>query len=556
MSATAAMSATAVRAQSAPPSAESPERARRLTLALTRRALRDARVRTIGFVYLFALIAYIQPVGYRTAYPTRASRIAFAHAFAHDKAVVLFYGKAYNLLTIGGYCAWRVGGTLAIFAAVFGILAAVRALRTEEDSGRAELVLAGIASRGVYLTASLSAVGITGLVLGCAEAAGLLAGGLPAGPSLLLALSTVSVIFVFVGIGAVISQLAATHRLALQLGSACVTLALLLRVVADTASGAGWLRWLTPLGWAEEQRPFTGERPLVLLAPIALGIALLLVATRLERHRDIGSGLLAARERSVPRLALLSSATAQALRGERAGLSAWLGGIAAGGFVVGVIAKSTKSAGLSPRLLREMEKLGTGPITTPSGYVGLTFLVFVLVIPLFAVSQVSALRREEAEQELETLLALPLGRYRWLGGRIVLALAGLTAISLTVALITWAGVEASGTSIPLAHMLEAGANCLVMGVLFLGIAILCYGFLPRAATAITYAALVLSFVWQLFGSILSLPHWSLNVTPFAHLGLAPAQPFRATPDLLLVAIGLACALAGAAGFRRRDLTEA
>ena len=111
--------------------------------ALAQRAFRDARVRTISFAYLFAAIAYIQPVGYRDAYPSLIDRLAFARSFGDNKAIRLFYGVPHDLLTVSGYTAWRVGGTLAIFASVFGLLAAVRALRTEEDSGRMELVLAG-----------------------------------------------------------------------------------------------------------------------------------------------------------------------------------------------------------------------------------------------------------------------------------------------------------------------------------------------------------------------------------------------------------------------------
>ena len=112
-------------------------------------------MRTVSFACLFAVIAYIQPAAYRHAYPTHASRLAFAHSFANNKAIRLFYGAPHNLLTIGGYTAWRVGGTLAIFAAVFGLLAAVRALRTEEDTGRTELVLAGaLGRRTAYLVGS------------------------------------------------------------------------------------------------------------------------------------------------------------------------------------------------------------------------------------------------------------------------------------------------------------------------------------------------------------------------------------------------------------------
>src|SRR5215475_715479 len=131
---------------------------RRARAAVARATARDARVRTIAFAYLFAVVAFIQPISYRHTYPTLADRLSFAHAFGANKAVVLFYGKAYDLLTVGGYSAWRVGGTLALFAAVFGLLAAVRAMRAEEDTGRAELVLAGIIGRRSQFGSAVVAV--------------------------------------------------------------------------------------------------------------------------------------------------------------------------------------------------------------------------------------------------------------------------------------------------------------------------------------------------------------------------------------------------------------
>ena len=148
--------------------------------ALVRRTFRDARIRTFAFAYLFAIYAYIQPVGYRHAYPTLADRLGFAHSFAANEALRLFYGYPYNPLTVGGYSAWRVGGTLAILAAVFGLLAAVRALRGEEDTGRMELVLAGgVGRRTTYLSA-MAAIGVGILILWLAEFAGFIAGGLSA----------------------------------------------------------------------------------------------------------------------------------------------------------------------------------------------------------------------------------------------------------------------------------------------------------------------------------------------------------------------------------------
>ena len=264
------------------------ERAGRLApaCALTRRALHDARVRTLAFAWLFGLFAYIQPVAYRKGYPTTAERIAFARTFADNKAVRLFYGQPHSLLTVDGYTAWRVGGTLAIFAAVFGLLVAVRALRSEEDSGRMELVLAGMVARRTAYLSALAAIGAGVVLLWLAETVGFVAAGLSAGGAAYLALATASVIPACVGVGALTSQLAPNRRAALELGGGVVGVLFLARVVADTASGLGWLRWATPLGWAEELRPFAGPQPLVLALPAAVTILLLTLAAWIAARRD------------------------------------------------------------------------------------------------------------------------------------------------------------------------------------------------------------------------------------------------------------------------------
>jgi len=524
--------------------------------ALARRAFRDARTRTIAFAYLFAIYAYVQPAGYRSAYPTISDRLAFVHSFANNDALRLFYGYPYDVVTVGGYCAWRVGGTLAIAAAAFGVLAAVRALRGEEETGRMEIVLSAAVGRRTTYLAAMAAIAAGTTILWLAELAGFLAGGLPAGPSAYLALATASVVPVFVGIGALASQLAPTRRMALELGTAVIGLSLLARVVADTSSGAGWLRWATPLGWAEELRPFSGARPLVLLLPAAASLTTLALAARVAGRRDVGTGVLPAREDAPPRLHLLSSPFAQALRGERGSFLIWAGCIGVFAFVLGMVSTSISSAGISKNLREEIAKLGSGSIFTPSGYLAFVFIFFVLAVSLFACAQIGAAREEEADERLQTLLALPISRGRWLGGRLLLAALAAAVLSLLAGVLTWAGAASQGVSISLPRMLEAGANCLPVAFLFVGIAALAYALVPRASGGIAYALVTVSFLWQLVGSVLAAPRFLIDLTPFAHVGLVPTQPFRGQAAALMVAIGLLTALAALAVFRRRDLLGA
>ncbi len=205
---------------------------------------------------------------------------------------------------------------------------------------------------------------------------------------------------------------------------------------------------------------------------------------------------------------------------------------------------------------KQIEKLGAGSITTPAGYLGFVFVFVVLAVSIFMCAQVGAARQEEADQRLETLLALPVGRARWLVGRLVLATCAGTALSLAAGLAAWAGVAATGSPISLPRLLEAGLNALPTALLFLGIAALAYGLVPRASSALSYGLVTLAFLWQLVGSVLTLPHWLLDATPFAHVGLVPAQPFRVGAAAVMVGAGLVVALAAVGAFRRRDLIGA
>ncbi len=524
-------------------------------VAVSRRAAAGARVTTIAYCLILFVMAVIQPIGYRRAYPTLEDRMQFAVSFGHDKVTRIFYGEPHDLLTVEGYVAWRVGGVLVIFAAVWAALAATRALRGEEDAGRQEIVLAGIVTRRAAYLAVLAVIAAGAAALWLATLAGLAAGGLSVGGSAYLALAIVSVVPVFAGVGALASQLAATRRAANAMATGVLVVALLLRVVGDTSGTLHWVRWGTPFGWAEEMRPFTGARPLVLLAPLGASLALLVGAGLIAVRRDVGAGLIATRDERAPRTGLLGGPTAQAFRSERGGLLAWALGIGIFAVLFGVISDSV-AAGISDRLRERLEQLGLADIASPSGYLGLTFLFFVLALSLFAAAQVAAARHEEMAQRLETLLALPVSRRGWLAGRLLLAAGCAAALALLAGVLAWAGAASQGASVSLADMLAAGANCLPAVLLFLGIAALGFAIAPRASIGIAYGLVSVTFLWELVGPALGAPEWTLAVSPFHHIGLVPAQGFEAGGAAAMAAIGVAAAMAAVALLDRRDLAGA
>lgn len=521
------------------------------TQALTRRAFADARLRTIVFAALFAVYGLAQSIGYAKAYPTLADRQSIANTFGNSAGLKLFYGTPHHLETVGGYVAWRVGGVTALAAAVFGLLAAVRAFRSEEESGRFEILAAGAITRRAAFWARLLAIGATIAVLWLAFVLGLVVTGLSPADSTFLGLVVIAVAAVYVGIGLVAGQVMPSGSGALQLGGAVFGLDFLLRVIADLGNHPG-LHWLAPLGWAEEARAFSDPRPAVLLLPLAACVVLLL-ALALDRGRDIGGALFAPRDTlSRPRTRLLGSATLLALRLQTLAIVIWLVVTAFYAVLLGTLANSVVS-GLSGGLREQLGKLRAGELTTAQGVLSFFFILFVLEIAFFCCSQAGAARGEEAQGRLETLFALRQSRFGWLGGRLGIAAAGAVLIALIAGLGSAIGAAASGADVSFARLIGAGLNCLPAGALFLGLSLLLVALLPRQGVGLAYGLVVVAFVWYLVGALLKAPGWLLGVSPFDQIGFVPALPFRAMPAVVMLLIGAAAAAAALVRFRTRDL---
>ena len=218
-----------------------------------------------------------------------------------------------------------------------------------------------------------------------------------------------------------------------------------------------------------------------------------------------------------------------------------------------MISESVSSSGIPKNLERELAKLGSGSILTPVGYIAFLFFFVILAISLFTCTQLAAARREEGDEQLETLLALPVGRARWLGGRILLATGATCAIAIASGLFTWVGASSVGVHIALPRMLEAGANCIPVALFFLGIAALSYAIVPRVSSAISYGIVLVTFLWQAVGALLGAPRFVVDLTPFAYVGLVPTQAFRAVAAAVMIGIGLMAGLLAIVAFRRRDL---
>jgi polyether ionophore transport system permease protein len=528
------------------------------TIVVAGHAWRMVRRGALIWGAVFALLIFSSISGYESSYGTPAERAHLAMTLGGNAGLQALFGQARDLFTTQGFVAWRTAGVIAPVAAIWGLLSATRLMRGEEEAGRWEILLAGAVTPGRAALACLAALGgaigaAWALTAATAVGIGVLGYGFPLTGALFLALALVCPAAIFMAIGAVASQLAATRRQAATIGAAVFGLALILRMAADSSSGADWLHWSTPLGWVEELHPLTGSQPAALLPILALVTGLCGLAVWLASRRDLGASLLPARDRAAPDPSLLGSTTAQALRSARGNLIGWAAGVGVAAFAFGLIAKSVAEAVKgSPEAVAETKGLGAN-ISTAEGYLGLTFLFLIVAIALYGASQVSATREEESSGRTEELFAQPVRRVGWLAGRLAVALGGMAILSAIAALLGWAGGAAGGAETPIGETLLGGLNAMPIAILFLGIGTLALGLIPRETTAVAFGAVTLTFLLAIVGETLQAPGWVLDLSPFHHLAVVPGGSIEVGASLTMVAIGAAAAALGVLVFERRDV---
>ena len=390
---------------------------------IARRTARKAVRSGLLWGLVFGFYVATQALAYASSYKTTAQRVRLVELFGSNVGLSALVGPAHQIDTVAGYTAWKCLAFVVVIGAVWGLLTGTRLLRGEEDAGRWELLLAGQTTRRaaaaqalVGLAAGAAALWvvtalITALVGRSAQV------GIGVGAALYFALALVSGAIVFLAVGALAGQIAATRRQAAACAGAALGVSYALRMVADSGIGLDWLRWATPLGWVEQLQPLSTPRPLALL-PIAGLVALLAVLTvYLAGRRDLGAATLPDRASALPHTRLLFGPVGLAVRLVRGAFLGWAVAIAAGALLLGVVAKSAESAlTSSPTIRQALTRLGA-PGAGAAAYLGVTFLMMAVLVALIAAGQVGATRAEEAEGRLEHLLVRPVSRRRgWPAG--------------------------------------------------------------------------------------------------------------------------------------------
>ncbi|MFD9891012.1 ABC transporter permease [Amycolatopsis sp. NPDC059027] len=524
------------------------------TWQLTRLALRRDRIVLPIWIVLLSIVPASTVSTYEQFYPTAASRAALSASASTNPSFALLYGPAFDLSTAGGFITWRMAGFLSVLIGLMAVFTVTRHTRAEEDSGRAELLASAVVGRYAALTAAALVSGGASILIGFVQAISMAGAKLPAGGSIAFGAATALAGLVFTAVTSIAVQLAEYSRTANGIGTASVGIAFLLRAAGDSTTDARWLSWLSPIGWAQQLRPFAGERWWVLTLPIATTLLAGTLGYLLLPRRDLGVGILPPRPGPATAAASLRTPLALAWRLQRGPLFGWAIGTAVGGAVFGSIASGIGDlVGQTEQTRAIFERLG-GSSALVNAFLAAMAGIFGMIVSLYGVQAALRMRSEEILNRVEPLLATKVSRLRWAASHLIFAFLGTASLLLVAGLMLGLSngfrsgdVGGSVSDMMLAVLVQIPATWVIAAL-----TVSIFGLLPKFSTA-AWAVGGIALLISLLGPVVNLPQVLLDISPFQHPPKLPGQAFTVAPLLWLLVIAVVALGAGLTGWRRRDV---
>ncbi|GLY06543.1 hypothetical protein [Actinoplanes sp. NBRC 101535] len=475
-------------------------------------------------------------------------------ALAANPAIRTLFGAPVGLDTAGGFTVWRVGAVIAIALGVWSIMTTTRITRGEEDAGRWDVLLSGRLRLRDTLIRHLAAVMVVSAATAATITAVLLTAGTPPAGAIIHGAGTGLLGMFFTAVAVLTAQVFPARPPATGTAVAVLGAGLLGRMIGDGVTALGWLHWFSPFGLLTLSAPYVHDRVLPLLLLTAATVLITLAALAVAGRRDVQGGLLSAADGRPPRTRLLTSVEAFAVRRSVRPLTGWMIGIGAYYLLIGLTAVSvTGFLRENPALAGEAAQAGFTGLGSIPGFAATLFAILAMPVAGFTTIRMTAFLAAETDRRLALLASRPVTRIRLLGAEIAVTATAAALLVTGAGLLTWAGVTAMGGDLTLSAALHGAWNVLPIVLLSLGVAVFAVGWAPRLTGLLSGLPTVGGFLLLVTAESIAAPAWGRDLSPFAHLAPVPLTGPNVTATTIMIAVAVALAVAGMAGYRHRDL---
>ncbi|WP_105030643.1 ABC transporter permease [Arthrobacter ruber] len=526
--------------------------------------LRRDRVQLALWIIGTAALALFATVSLADTFGSADERRTLLALAIATPAVLVFRGTP-NGAGLDEVTFFAIFAFLALLAGLMSTFLAVRHTRGDEEQGRAEMVSATSAGRMTPVLATLVHGIGANAVLGAAVAVAFVAGGLDATGSGVAGAAVAACGVAFLAFGLFAAQVLRTSRGANGLSVAFVVGAYVLRGLGDAAGTASpdllsvtpaWPSRLSPIGWAQRTGAWNQNDLMPLLLDLVFAAVLVAVVLALQSVRDTGASLLAPRAGRATAPAALSGSFGLAWRLTRAGVLAW----AVGAFVAGVLATTlTTLVGRigeqAPEVAATLGRLSRAGSTLEQALVATIFSLVGMLAAACAIQVMIRARQEETSGTAELLLgSSPVGRLRWAATYVGAGAVGIAIVLLAAFLGAVLGAAGGGeTSAAIGDAAQAAVGQVPVALVFLGVALVVFVLLPALTVPLTWSLLGLATILGIFGGLIGLPEWIVDLSPFANSPVPAGDSVDWTGGVWMLVIAAAAITGGTVIAGRREL---
>ena len=515
------------------------------------------RLRLTLWILGIAFLTMSLTATFKNVFTDDAELISMITMFMANPAMRVFLAPASGV-SLGGFIMMRSSTVIAVLIALFSILTIIRHTRQNEEIGRSDMMGSLAVGRHAGLLASVIVTVCSNLLIALLLAGTFIGFGLPAEGALAAGAALGMMGIAFTGLAAICAQLAESSRGANGLGGLVIGASFLFSAIGNmlgtleaggTQLSSTWPVWLSPFGWYQQVHAFHQNNSWMIVIPAVCFIICLIVALKLENHRDVGAGMIPAGRGPERAAAYLLKPAGLAFRLQRSSLFIWLAVMAVLGVIFGL------SSGEFNEAISDLDRADEifGDVFDMDEIFMMIIIAILSSFSIFyTVQAFSRMLSEEKNGFLDNLMATKLSKMKWLISHMLFVYIG-TASVIAMTGIAAAVTSAGNPDIRFMKVIESAVIQIPAAFILAGLAMLFFGYLPRWSTSLAWLVLGISLMAGPFlGPALDLPDWIKNLSPFTHVP-EPTETIKLMPMAAMSAISVLLTAAGMFGFYNRSL---
>ena len=505
---------------------------------------------SVGIVFFVLVVAFAYP----ELFP-ESEQLAVMAQLMENPAMVAMFGKPYGVdnPTVASLFATEMNIFMLATTAIMSILVMTRYTRGDEEDGTLELVKSFPVGRIAPIIAVTIYVFVLNLLIGSLVAMSLILfahSSFTFVGSWVFGLSIAFSGIVFASIASIYAQLTQNTRTALTFSFATLGFFYILRGFGDV--NFPFISYFSPLGLLHNSEVFVNNYLWPLLLTLFISLVLFAFAYHLNNKRDVGSGLLKAKDGKSDASSLLKTQFGLASTLLRTSFITWVVVLFILGASYGSIFGNLEAFFESNVQLRELF------LNTHEGSLEIQFLstimaVMVVTATLGSLLILFKLTGEEKKGRTLMLYANSLSRkelfltYGILGiiATFILTFSGVlgmygATLSVMSEPFTFYEVFISAFTFYPAILVFMGLGMLLMGI-------------SLRKTWLIWLYLVFAFILFYFGNMLNFKEWMLNLSPFEYMPKLPLEETKPMTAIITTLIAIASGTLGYILYLNRDM---